>query len=168
VKAATNVTNMSSPVNPVSPVNSAIQPMELPVQQPVEAQSSLETMSSSQTQETSATPSATSATQPSATTSSETTPTIPQVSAPKGKELVPGFGLVMSLDLLNGPIIQQEQTLNTLLEYQQELPYELRGNQGILLEFIDDSEATAYFNNRGRWESNLLNGYVFQRLQGFD
>jgi hypothetical protein len=132
--------------------------MEPPVQQPTEAQSSLETMSSSQTQETSATPSATSATQSSATTSSEsTTTTSTQQQVPKGKTLVPGFGLVMSLEILNAPAMQQEQTLNTLLEYQQELPYELRGNQDLLLEFITDNDVGITFDRdtRARWNSLL-------------
>jgi hypothetical protein len=69
------------------------------------------------------------------------------VSVPKGKALVPGFGLVMSLEVLNNPIqMQQEQTLSLSLEYQQELPYELRGNQNLLLEFIADNDVVDTWN----------------------
>jgi hypothetical protein len=78
------------------------------------------------------------------TTSTQATP---QVSVPKGKALVPGFGLVMSLEVLNNPIqMQQEQTLSLLLEYQQELPYELRGNQDLLLQFVTDTDVVDTWN----------------------
>jgi hypothetical protein len=87
------------------------------------------------------------------------TSTTAQVSVPKGKALVPGFGLVMSLEVLNNPIqMQQEQTLNTLLEYQQELPYEFRGNQDLLIQFIADTTLVDSWNST----INAVNGRLFR------
>jgi hypothetical protein len=87
------------------------------------------------------------------------TSTTAQVSVPKGKALVPGFGLVMSLEVLNNPIqMQQEQTLNTLLEYQQELPYEFRGNQDLLIQFIADTTLVDSWNST----INTVNGRLLR------
>jgi hypothetical protein len=171
-KSAINPTNMSSPISPASPINPDNMPVPVTPQESATAQQeNVQTMTEANVLPAPKTESSTATTAPAASAgTTETTSAQPAQapSVPKGRELVPGFGLVMSLEVLNGPIIQQEQTLNTLLEYQQELPYELRGNQGVLLEFIVDSQANTYFDNRGRWESNLLRGYVFQRLQSFD
>jgi hypothetical protein len=90
------------------------------------------------------------------TTSTQATP---QVSVPKGKALVPGFGLVMSLEVLNNPIqMQQEQTLSLSLEYQQELPYELRGNQDLLIQFIADTAMVDSWNST----INTVNGRLLR------
>jgi hypothetical protein len=98
-------------------------------------------------------------TAPQTTPSSEsTTSTSQQQEVPKGKTMVQGFGLVMSLEILNAPIVQQEQTLNTLLEYQQELPYELRGNQDFLLQFIADTFMVDTWNST----INAINGRLLR------
>jgi hypothetical protein len=146
--APTNVTNMSSPLNPVSPINpgNMVAPATVIETQPAGQeitviQTLVDTPSSPQT-----------------TSSSESTSTTStQQEVPKGKTLVPGFGLVMSLEILNTPAMQQEQTLNTLLEYQQDLPYELRGNQDLLLEFITYNDVGITFgrDTRARWERLL-------------
>jgi hypothetical protein len=109
----------------------------------------METTVMSTNADTEKAPSSTSkdASAPSAENTTSTSAT-PQVSVPRGKALVPGFGLVMSLEVLNNPIqMQQEQTLNTLLEYAQELPYELRGNQNLLLQFITDTDVVDTWNS---------------------
>jgi hypothetical protein len=61
----------------------------------------------------------------------------------------------MSLDLLNKPMQMQQIELNNALEYQQELPYELRGNQGVLLQLLTESNISDAFNNLAsdRWDS---------------
>jgi hypothetical protein len=89
------------------------------------------------------------------TTTQETTqtPTTPQ--APKGKVLVPGFGIVLSLETLNKPMQIQQIQLNDALTYQQELPYELKGNQGILLELLSENAISRDFwsISTARWDS---------------
>jgi hypothetical protein len=140
-----NVTNMSSPLNPVSPLNPAN--MEVPA-----------TVTETQPVGQEITVIQTLVDTPQTTQSSEsTTSTSQQQETPKGKTLVSGFGIVLSLDILNTPAIQQKQTLNTLLEYQQELPYELKGNQDILLEFITNNAVGVTFDRdtRARWDSLL-------------
>jgi hypothetical protein len=75
-----------------------------------------------------------------------------QPSVPKGKELVAGFGLVLSLEILNNPIQFQQIQLNTLLEYTQELSYEFRGHQNFLLELIGYGNSDNFFNiSSQRW-----------------
>jgi hypothetical protein len=146
--APTNVTNMSSPLNPVSPINPGNLEVPATVTETAPAGQEITVM-----QTLVNTP-----TVPQTTPSSESTSTTStQQEVPKGKTLVPGFGLVMSLEILNTPAIQQEQTLNTLLEYQQELPYELRGNQDLLLEFITYNDVGITFDRdtRARWNSLL-------------
>jgi hypothetical protein len=83
------------------------------------------------------------------------TPTTSQPQTPKGKELVPGFGIVLSLEILNKPMQIQEIQLNDALAYQQELPYELRGNQGILLELLSENAISSGFwdISATRWDS---------------
>jgi hypothetical protein len=82
---------------------------------------------------------------------------------PKGKELVPGFGVVMSLEILNKPMQTQEIQLNDALAYQQELPYELRGNQNFLLQLIADTDVGDSFNSRNvRLWGSLLRDNLLQ------
>jgi hypothetical protein len=61
----------------------------------------------------------------------------------------------MSLEILNKPMQIQEIQLNDALAYQQELPYELRGNQGVLLQLITEGNISDAFNNLAsdRWNS---------------
>jgi hypothetical protein len=89
------------------------------------------------------------------TTTQETTQTPTALQAPKGKELVPGFGIVLSLEILNKPMQIQEIQLNDALAYQQELPYELKGNQGILLELLSENAISSGFwdISTTRWDS---------------
>jgi len=156
VKSATNPTNMSSPVNPVSPISApAIQepmppapaPEPPPLQEvPSDTPASPAPTATTTTQETLA---------PPPTTSSGTTPTTSTPQVPKGKTLVPGFGVVMSLEILNKPMQTQEIQLNDALAYQQELPYELGRNQGILLELLSENAISSGFwdISTTRWDS---------------
>ncbi len=171
VKSQTNPTNMSSPVNPASPLSlppappppapepPAEQPPEPP---PPEAPPPAEAPP----------PEAPKAEAPKADTPKAEAPPPPTVNAPTtssqgstqntspaqvpaGKTLVPGFGVVMSLEILNKPMQIQQIQLNEAMEYQQELPYELRGNQGVLLQLITESNISDAFNNLAsdRWNS---------------
>jgi hypothetical protein len=85
-----------------------------------------------------------------------------KIEVPKGKDLVPGFGLVMSLEILNAPAIQQEQTLAIALDYTQELPNEFRGNTDFLLQLLTDNDVGDSFRNRNdrlwgnlRWHNDI-------------
>jgi hypothetical protein len=140
---------MSSPLNPVSPINPANmittpaqEPQAEVTSSPAEVQTTTEAAQPTQTkQETSQ---STTAVAPAP--SAGNTTTTQQQSVPKGKVLVPGFGIVLSLELLNKPIQQQQIQLNDALEYQQELPYELRGNQEYLFELINNGNGDNFFN----------------------
>ena len=126
-----NPMNVNSPVSPISPVNQMnVEQPAIVIETPPVAQEVTVMQTTADTPKTE---------QVQSTSSESTTSTSQQQEVPKGKTLVQGFGLVMSLEILNAPAMQQEQTLNTLLEYQQELPYELRGNQDFLLQFIADT-----------------------------
>ena len=177
VKSATNPTNMSSPVNPASPLSApAIQeamppapapeppaeppPVEEPPPPDIPASPAptAETTTAAPTASSANTSTPASAPPPSApppTTSSGTTPSTSQPQVPKGKELVPGFGIVMSLEILNKPMQIQAIQLNDALAYQQELPYELGRNQGILLELLSENAISSGFwdISTTRWDS---------------
>lgn len=145
-KSVTNPMNVNSPVSPISPLNT----MDVPATPVVEAPQAVPAEMTVETKETS--------TQSSRTVSEtkEEKQEAPQkVDVPKGKELVNGFGLVMSLEIMNSPIQMQQQQLEIALEYTQELPYELRGSQGFLIEFITESNIADAFNNiaNNRWNS---------------
>jgi hypothetical protein len=184
VKSVTNPTNVSSPVSPISPINPMAAPAppvaEAPPPAPVEMQveappppaaappptaAPKSEVSSSAT--TSSSPTATKTetkTETKVETKAESKQETPQkIEVPKGKELVGGFGLVMSLELLNNPITFQQQQLEIALDYSQELPYELRGSQGVLLQFITESNIADAFNNiaSDRWK-RLFRNYEVQ------
>jgi hypothetical protein len=165
-----NPMNVSSPVSPISPVNPMVAPAppvaEAPPPAPVEMQAPAEAppptaapkqeVSSSVT--TSSSPTATKTetkTETKVETKSESKQEAPQkIDVPKGKELVGGFGLVMSLEILNNPITFQQQQLEIALEYTQELPYELRGQQGFLHGLLMEGSSDNFYNIvNGRWNT---------------
>jgi hypothetical protein len=84
------------------------------------------------------------------------------VSVPKGKDLVPGFGIVMSLELLNAPITFQQQQLEIALDYSQELPDGIRGNQEFLTELITQGSATNLFDISSKRWNDLYRHYEVQ------
>ena len=181
VKSATNPTNMSSPVNPASPLSATAMPEVMPTAPAPEAPPVMNTESPADIAEpppeapppAEAPPPTAAAPPPTASSGSTSTPpSQPAVSAPTttsqgstqntspvqvpaGKTLVQGFGLVMSLEILNKPMQIQQVQLNEAMEYQQELPYELRGNQGVLLQLITEGNISDAFNNLAsdRWDS---------------
>jgi hypothetical protein len=83
---------------------------------------------------------------------------------PKGKDLVPGFGIVMSMQLLNaGYNIQQAQIEESIKLIQDE---EYGRQQNILLEFISANDTGDYLirASANRWRSILRDN----PLQRFD
>jgi hypothetical protein len=150
-KSVTNPMNVNSPVSPISPVNQmdvpVPTPMEVPPVAPVEMQMQMtvetpkvETQKSSGSESTSSSPTASSST--------ETKETPQKIEVPKGKDLVPGFGLVMSLELLNKPMEFQQQQLQNNLDYTQELSNEFRGNTDFLLQLLTDNDVGDSFRSR--------------------
>ena len=168
-KSVTNPMNVNSPVSPVSPVNTmdvpappvAEAPPPAPAEMQVEAQpppiaAPKPEVSSSAT--TSSSPTATKTetkTETKVEAKTESKQETPQkVDVPKGKELVGGFGLVMSLEILNNPITFQQQQLEIALEYTQELPNELRGQQGFLHGLLMEGSSDNFYSIvNGRWNA---------------
>jgi hypothetical protein len=141
-----NPMNVNSPVSPISPLNQmdvpVPTPMEVPQVAPVEMQMQM-------TVETPKVETKQSTTETTSQTASETKQETPQkIDVPKGKDLVPGFGLVMSLELLNKPMDFQQQQLQLNLDYTQELTNEFRGNTDFLLQLLTDNDVGDSFRSR--------------------
>jgi len=85
---------------------------------------------------------------------------------PKGKELVPGFGITMSLDVLNNGIQLQEIQLNDVLTLIQEQEY--GHQQNILLDFIFPDDVNSGLNSIAdyRWRSLLRDNPLQQDAFG--
>jgi hypothetical protein len=86
------------------------------------------------------------------------------IDVPKGKEIVPGFGIVMSMQLINsGYNLQQIQIEESIKLIQEE---EYGRQQNILLEFISANDTGDYIisASANRWRSILRDN----PLQRFD
>jgi hypothetical protein len=83
---------------------------------------------------------------------------------PKGKEIVPGFGIVMSMQLLNAGYNMQQAQLEESIKLIQEEEYGRQ--QNILLEFISANDTGDYLisASANRWRSILRDN----PLQRFD
>ena len=64
----------------------------------------------------------------------------PKLEAPKGKELVHGFGIVLSLEILNAPIIQQQQITDQFISTE-EISNGYTRNQNFLIDLIKPNDA---------------------------
>ena len=85
---------------------------------------------------------------------------------PKGKELVPGFGITMSLDVLNNGIQLQEIQLNDVLTLIQEQEYGQQQNILLDLVFQDDVDAGLGSIADYRWRSLLRDNPLQQDAFG--
>ena len=85
---------------------------------------------------------------------------------PKGKELVPGFGITMSLDVLNNGIQLQEIQLNEVLTLIQEQEYGTQQNILLDLVFQDDVDAGLGSIADFRWRSLLRDNPLQQDAFG--
>ena len=144
-------------VAPAPPVAEA--PPPAPAEMQVEAPPSIaapkpEVSSSATTSSPTATKTETK-TETKVETKTESKQETPQkIEVPKGKDLVGGFGLVMSLEILNNPITFQQQQLEIALEYTQELPNELRGQQGFLHGLLMEGSSDNFYSIvNGRWNA---------------
>jgi hypothetical protein len=102
-------------------------------------------------------------------TSIELKPALPEVKieTPKGKEIVPGFGLVMSMQLLNAGYNMQQQQVQEYIKLEQENEY---GRiQEFTLSLLSETNVGDRFDslNRNRW-ANLLRNNPLQRLAEYD
>ena len=165
----TNVNNPTSPISPISPVNpnSVISQQITPtaptpaIAEPVTVQEVTATVTSPVTTET---PTVTSGTTPKSESQSGSQPVTSttkteakiDVVTPKGKEIVPGVGIVMSMQLLNAGINMQQQQMQEYINLTQEID-DVR-QQNILLEFIAPDDI--------RDSLNRIAGYRWQRLLG--
>ena len=146
VKSATNVTNVTSPVSPSSPLNPinnssigvpvAPTPIENPLAQEV-PKAELPLKVEQPKQELKDTPKAKEE-NPKETPKTEQkseSKESPKLDVPKGKEIVHGFGIVLSLEILNKPIIQQIE-ITDAFKFEQEINSEFGRNQNLQLELI--------------------------------
>jgi hypothetical protein len=86
---------------------------------------------------------------------------------PKGKDLIPGFGLVMSMQLINQAYNMQQAQIEETIKLEQENEY---GRiQDITFSLYTETTVGDRFNsiNRNRWTS-LLRNYPLQRLKLYD
>jgi hypothetical protein len=109
----------------------------------------------------------TSAPSPASTTTTSGTGKKDNIKAPetpKGKDLVPGFGIVMSMQLLNAGYNMQQAQLEESIKLIQEEEYGRQ--QNILLEFISANDTGDYIirASANRWRSILRDN----PLQRFD
>ncbi len=177
VKSMTNVTNPVSPISPVAPVSQVVEVQQVA---PVEVQQMPTTTEIPVTQSQTATETP-KTTQENSSNTPKTNTVTPQsnntpapisspkqsennssVSVPKGRDLVPGFGIVMSLELLNAPITFQQQQLEIALDYSQELPDGIRGNQEFLTELITQGSASGIFDISSKRWRDLYRNYEVQ------
>ena len=106
-----------------------------------------------------------SATQSSIQSSPSNTPSV-QTTDTK-KEIVPGFGIVMSMQLLNAPYNMQQQQVQEYISLEQENEY--GRTQEFTLSLLSETNVGDRFDslNRNRW-TNLLRNNPLQRLAEYD
>jgi hypothetical protein len=83
---------------------------------------------------------------------------------PKGKEIVPGFGIVMSIQLLKTGYNLQQQAIKEYINLEQENEY--GRTQEFSLSLLSETAVADRFDtlNRSRW-ANLLRNNALQRLE---
>lgn len=153
---ATNINNVTSPVSPISPLNpNNVVTAPLVVQEPI--QQSITALT-----ENVGTISA-----PNPVSTTTTSDTVKAPEAPKGKEIVPGFGIVMSMQLLNQGYTMQQQQIQEAISLEQENEY--GRTQEFTLSLLAETAVGDRFDtlNRNRWAS-LLRNYPLQRLELYD
>jgi hypothetical protein len=159
VKSATNVTNVSSPVSPSSPLNPINNPPPIAAPPPpagLPANSPSEPVLSSPPAIKVEQPKQENKSEPKAKEDSpKDTPKAeqksdskdsPKLEIPKGKELVHGFGIVLSLEILNRPIINQIE-LTDPFKFDQELNNDFGKTQNFQLELIQLGTSQDDFNS---------------------
>jgi len=174
VKSATNPTNVSSPVSPSSPLNpvntqTTVTPAGLPTNSTPEPVSSpLEVKVEQPKQELKSEPK-TKEDNPKETPKAEQkseSKESPKLDVPKGKELVHGFGIVLSLEILNKPIIQQIE-LTDAFKFDQELNNDFGKNENFKLELLQLSTPQDAFTGSADISWKRLRRHNFLQQDGF-
>ena len=175
VKSATNVTNVSSPVSPSSPLNpvnqtsttvdttttqtttqdtSIASPVEVKVEQPKHEVKETPKAKEENPKDT-----------PKTEQKNESKES-PKLDVPKGKELVHGFGIVLSLEILNKPIIQQIE-LTDAFKFDQELNNDFGKNENFKLELIQLSTPQADFDSIADSSWKRIRRHNFLQQDGY-
>jgi hypothetical protein len=165
VMTATNINNPTSPISPISPTNpnsvisKSIAPVESATAQDLTATvatPSTEVKGTTTISDTGVT-SASSTTTLSASSSAEKKDVTVATNIPKGKEIVPGFGVVISMQLINTSYNMQQQQIQEYINLTQE--YEDVRQQNFLIDLIATSNIGDNFNRIAdyRWRSLLGN-----------
>ena len=175
VKSATNVTNVSSPVSPSSPLNpvnqtsttvdttttqtttqdtSVASPVEVKVEQPKQEVKETPKAKEDNPKDT-----------PKTEQKNESKES-PKLDVPKGKELVHGFGIVLSLEILNKPIIQQIE-LTDAFKFDQELNNDFGKNENFKLELLQLSTPQDDFNSIADSSWKRIRRHNFLQQDGY-
>jgi len=164
---AVNVNNVTSPISPISPLNpivttAPIIPPEPVIVQDMTALTTTETPATSVATVKSESSGGTSVPSPVSTTTTSGTVRAPET--PKGKDLVPGFGIVLSMQILNAGYNMQQAQIEESIKLIQEQDYERQ--QNIFIEFISANDTGDYLirASANRWRSILRHN----PLQRFD
>jgi hypothetical protein len=176
---STNLNNPASPISPISPTNPnsvisqqvttapIIPPEPVIVQDMTALTTTTETPATSVATVKSEATGTISAPSPASTTTTSGTdkkdaPKAPE--APKGKTIVPGFGIVMSMQLINSGYNLQQTQIQENIKLIQEQDYERQ--QNIFIEFISANDTGDYLirASANRWRSILRDN----PLQRFD
>lgn len=132
VKSVSNPTNPTSPISPINPLSNpmGVSPLQSQGTDQTQGQSPLQSSTTTSTSNTSAqtTPSGNA----TAGTSAQTT-TSNQPTTPKGKVLVPGLGLALSLELLKVPTLVQP---NPFPEDQITQSMKMFDGEKLIMEFL--------------------------------
>ena len=180
VKSATNVTNVSSPVSPTSPLNPVNNPPPVvapppPPPPPAEANplaSPVEVKVEQPKQEVKDTPKAKEDNPKDATKDTpkqeqkNDSKESPKLEVPKGKELVHGFGIVLSLEILNKPIINQIQ-ITDAFKFEQEIGKDVGKTQNLQLELIQLGTSQDDFDSLADSSWRSLRRHNFLQQDGF-
>ena len=170
VKSATNVTNVSSPVSPTSPLNPInTSPAGLAENSAPDIVSPVTNVQVEQPkQEVKETPKAKeeSPKDPPKTEQKSESKESPKLDVPKGKQLVHGFGIVLSLEILNKPIIQQIE-LTDAFKFEQEINSEFGRNQNLQLELIQLGTSQDDFNSIADSSWKRIRRHNFLQQDGF-
>jgi hypothetical protein len=90
----------------------------------------------------------------------------PKLDVPKGKQLVHGFGVVLSLEILNKPIIQQIQ-ITDAFKFDTEINNEFGKTQNFQLELIQLGTSQDDFNSIANSSWRSLRRHNFLQQDGF-
>ena len=172
---ATNLNNPTSPISPISPTNpnsvisksmatvESVTVQDLTATAPTPSTTSGDTPKSESQSGTATTSTSQQANGTTTTSGTDKKENIKAPDVPKGKDLVPGFGIVMSMQLLNSGYNLQQEQMKEYINLIQEQEYGQQ--QNILLEFISANDTgNSIFNTSAiRWRG-LLRDNPLQRF----